>query len=190
MSNNSSSLRNKEVELWEELKSTREKVINTIAQNMHIYGITPSIGRLYGTMYFHGEPMTLDEMRDSLAMSKTSMSTSVRALSEIKMVHKKWRKGERKNLYRVEEDWYKTFIALFTTKWRKGIEMNEEKVLEAKQILENLREQAESPELLATIDTDLAKLDHALEYYDWLERLVKSFESGEIFKYIPKTKNE
>lgn len=175
-----------ENERWEELKQTRERVINTIAQNMHLYGITPSIGRLYGTMYFHGEPMTLDEMRDSLAMSKTSMSTSVRSLSEIKMVHKKWRKGERKDLYIVEEDWYKTFISLFTTKWRKGIEMNEERIVEAKHTLTELLDSAESVELQETIRADLAKLEHALEYYDWLARLVKSFESGEIFDYIPK----
>lgn len=175
-----------ELEKWNELEQAREKVINTIAQNMHIYGIAPSIGRLYGTMFFHHQPMTLDEMRDSLEMSKTSMSTSVRSLSEIKMVHKKWKKGERKDLYSVEEDWYKTFIHLFTTKWRKGIEMNEEEIIHAKQVLVELKETAQGDDLQEAIKTDLAKLEHALEYYDWLERLVQSFESGDIFNHIPK----
>lgn len=36
------------------------------------------------------------------------------------------------------------------------------------------------------VEQDLEKLKHAMEYYNWLERLVKSFESGEIFEFIPK----
>ena len=35
---------------------------------------------------------------------------------------------------------------------------------------------------------DIEKLTGALEYYDWLNRLVDSFESKEIFNYVPKKK--
>ena len=64
----------------ETLDKARERIIETIAQNIHLYGLTPSAGRQYGTMFFHDEPMTLDDMTEELGMSKTSMSTSVRAL--------------------------------------------------------------------------------------------------------------
>lgn len=169
------------------IELTREKIISTISQNMHMYGIAPSIGRLYGTMFFHQAPMTLDEMRDSLEMSKTSMSTSIRALLEIKMVHKIWKKGERKDLYSVEDDWYKTFINLFSTKWSKGIQLNEEEILRAKDTLSKLIDQTEDESLQQMIRSDILKLEHAMEYYDWLNRLVESFETGEIFELIPKT---
>lgn len=80
----------------ERLDKARERVIETISQNMNLYGITPSVGRLYGLLYFQAVPMTLDEMKEELGMSKTSMSTSVRNLLELKMVEKVWRKGSRK----------------------------------------------------------------------------------------------
>jgi DNA-binding transcriptional regulator GbsR (MarR family) len=173
-------------EEWEQLDQARERVIQTIAQNMDLYGIASSIGRLYGTMFFHKKPMTLDEMRDALGMSKTSMSTGVRALSEINMVQKTWIKGVRKDLYTVEEDWYKTFVDLFTTKWRKGIEINEEEINKAKREIEQLANSTQDDELQKAIVEDLKKLEHATEYYSWLKRLVKSFESGDIFKHVPK----
>ena len=71
---------------WQEYEEIIDKFIQVIAKNMNLYGITPSVGRLYGKLYFHDGRMTLDDMRDALEMSKTSMSTGVRALSEMKMV--------------------------------------------------------------------------------------------------------
>ena len=76
----------------QKLEIAREKFIQSIAENIDLYGITDSIGRLYGTLYFSNEPLTLDEMREALGMSKTSMSTGVRTLLETKMVRKVWKK--------------------------------------------------------------------------------------------------
>src|SRR5690625_7896401 len=93
---------------WEKYEETMEKHIQVIAKNMNLYGITSSVGRLYGVLYFADEPMTLDDMRDALVMSKTSMSTGVRALGDMKMVEPAYKKGVRKDLYRSEEEWYKS----------------------------------------------------------------------------------
>lgn len=171
---------------WDLLYEIRQRVIQSVAKNMDLFGVTPSVGRLYGTMYFHGQPMTLDEMRDELGMSKTSMSTGVRSLQEIHMVYQTWKKGVRKDLYQAEEDWYKTFIELFTTKWRKAIEINSKEVSHAKGLLEHLWQNTHDENLKRIVAEDLEKLQHASEYYDWLSRLVESFETGEIFKFIPK----
>ncbi len=92
-------------------EETIEKFIQVIAKNMNLYGITSSVGRLYGVLYFSDEPMTLDDMRNALEMSKTSMSTGVRTLSDMKMVESTFRRGIRKDLYQSEEDWYKSFTS-------------------------------------------------------------------------------
>ncbi|GGK11282.1 HTH-type transcriptional repressor OpcR [Caldalkalibacillus thermarum] len=171
---------------WQRWHQVRQKVIQTISQNMHLFGITPSVGRLYGIMYFEDRPMTLDEMCEALGMSKTSMSTGVRALQEIQMVHKIWQKGVRKDLYQVEEDWYQTFVSLFGTKWKKALESNEQQVRQAFTALTELYQECTDKSLRSKIECDLAKLEHSLNYYDWLRRLVASFESGQIFEWIPK----
>lgn len=171
---------------WSKLEEIREIVIHSIASNIDLYGVPHSIGRLYGTMYFHNEPMTLDEMRDALGMSKTSMSTGVRSLLDIKMVNKTYQKGVRKDLYRVEEDWYNSFFYLFSSKWGRAVRQNERQIRKAKEMLEELLEETSDPSLTEIIERDLGKMEHALEYYDWLKRLIKSFETEEIFRFIPK----
>lgn len=171
----------------DKLEKARERVIDAIAQNMNLYGVTPSVGRLWGLMYFHDDPMTLDEMKQELGMSKTSMSTSVRNLMELKMVDKVWKKGIRKDLYQVEEDWYQTFIDFFTIKWRNGISMNVSAIQKSLNELQELMEDEHiSTDIKEEAKNDIVKLKNALEYYFWLDRLVDSFESHEIFNFIPK----
>lgn len=170
------------------LEACRTRVIEAVAQNMDLYGVTPSIGRLYGTMYFNEHLMTLDEMQEELGMSKTSMSTGIRTLLELKMVNKVWRKGIRKDLYEVESDWYQTFIDFFCLKWRKGIEINMQAIKKSVGELQALAKSSDiDAELQLKIASDLQKLHHALNYYNWLNRLVDSFETEEIFNFLPKT---
>ena len=83
----------KQQDEWNKLEEARDRFIQEISKNMYLYGITESIGRLYGTVFFAEEPMTLDEMSKELGMSKTSMSTGIRMLSESDMVERVWRKG-------------------------------------------------------------------------------------------------
>jgi len=170
----------------DQLEKVRERVIESIAQNMNLYGIAPSIGRLYGMMFFHHEPLTLDEMKDELGMSKTSMSTSVRTLLELKMVDKVWKKGVRKDLYAVEGDWYQNFIDLFSVKWRSAISMNTNTISKS---IKELQEELDM-ETKGTIKSDIEKLEYTLEYYEWLNRLVDTFESHEIFNFVPKESQE
>lgn len=175
----------------EKLTNARDRVIKSIAKNINLYGITPSIGRLYGLLYFHDRPLTLDEMKNELLMSKASMSTSIRSLQELNMVEKVWKKGDRKDYYIAENDWYKTFTDLFSIKWRKAIAMNVNAVKQSKEEIEAiLNEEDISEDLRLDAEKKLEKLQYILQYYDWLNRLVDSFETGEIFEFIPKKVDE
>ncbi|NGP43899.1 GbsR/MarR family transcriptional regulator [Bacillaceae bacterium SIJ1] len=171
---------------WYLYEQTKEQFIHIIAKNMNLYGITPSVGRLYGALYFSDEPMTLDDMRDALGMSKTSMSTGVRQLMDLKMVEPVFKRGVRKDLYTSEEDWYKSFTALFSARWRKSIEKNLEELNEAEQVLKELQAKTEDTVLASHIEEDLKRLNYGASYYRWLLRLIVTMESGEIFEFVPK----
>ncbi|WP_274361765.1 GbsR/MarR family transcriptional regulator [Paenibacillus thermotolerans] len=171
------------------IQAVRQRVIETIGNNMDLYGITMSIGHMYGHMYFSNEPVTLDDMGDVMGMSKTSMSTGMRTLTDLKMVHKVWGKGSRKDLFDVERDWHQTFVDYFSIRWRKSVEMNVQVINKALVELGKLRQSAQDAEdtaLLALIDRDEQKMQEALKYYVWVERLIDSFETGEIYKLVPK----
>jgi DNA-binding transcriptional regulator GbsR (MarR family) len=168
------------------IERARERIIETISQNMHLYGVTPSIGRLYGILFFNDQPMTLDNMKEELQMSKTSMSTSVRTLTDLNMVEKVWRKGERKDLYAAKRDWYEIFIDYFSDEWRKVAQLNAAAINESLKELDRLlaEEPAPSEKQAEKIQTDKEKLLYMMDYYNWLNRLFDFFESEEIFKAV------
>ncbi|WP_301107758.1 GbsR/MarR family transcriptional regulator [Sporosarcina sp.] len=174
----------------EQLEKSRERIIETIAQNIHLYGLTPSAGRQFGTMFFNDEPLTLDEMTEKLGMSKTSMSTSVRSLSDLKLVERAWKRGVRKDLYKVKDDWYQSFIDLFSIKWRQSISLHETAVRKSLNDLNKLlNDPSITEEFKETVETDIEKLRYMQDYFEWLDQLVDAFEDHDIFDLVPRKEN-
>lgn len=168
------------------IEKSRHRVIESIGKNMDLYGVTLSVGYLYGNMFFHDRPVTLDEMASIMGLSKTSVSTGMRTLLDLKMISKVWSRGSRKDLYEVEGDWHQTFIDYFSIKWRKSTEMNrqalERSLKEMNQLLEEYPDNEELAELLSS---DIEKIKSAIQYYGWLNRLIDALESGKIFELVP-----
>ncbi|PID20125.1 GbsR/MarR family transcriptional regulator [Sporosarcina sp. P3] len=174
----------------EQLEKSRERIIETIAQNIHLYGLTPSAGRQFGTMFFHDEPLTLDEMTEELGMSKTSMSTSVRSLSDLKLVERVWKRGVRKDLYKVREDWYQSFIDLFSIKWRQSVSLHLTAVRKSlNEMNKLLTDPSITEELKQTVEMDIERLHYVQDYYQWLDQLVDAFEDHDIFDLVPIKEN-
>ncbi|MCW3489064.1 choline uptake/conversion transcriptional regulator CudC [Dethiobacter alkaliphilus] len=170
-----------------ELENAKKIIINSIAETMDIYGVTPSVGRLYGTMYLQQEPMNLDELKDDMGMSKPSMSTGVRTLQDNNMVQKQWAKGSRRAQYVAEKDFFKTFVHFFCKRWEREANENLEAVLEAEQKIKNVLAQEElDEETRQDAESCLERIEESKVYYRWLKRLVHSFYSNEIFAHIPK----
>ena len=176
-------------ELTGKVTKAKDKVINAMAETMDLYGVTSSVGRLYGTLYFQRVPMTLDEMKDELGMSKPSMSMAVRSLLEMKVVQKVWQKGNRKDLYVAEKDFFKFFQVFFTDKWRREIEVNLHAINDA---LLEIEASLEDPNLYGEKRQEVKELkdqiDKSKVYYHWLDDLVRSLESGRLFELIPPQK--
>ncbi|MBY0122263.1 GbsR/MarR family transcriptional regulator [Bacillus sp. S/N-304-OC-R1] len=176
-----------EEETFIKIKHIEDQFIEKIAENMHSYGISSTVGRVLGIIYMNRKPMTLDELSEATGMSKTRMSQVVREMVDLNIAEKVFEKGVRKDLYNVEQDYYQTFISLFTSNWRKAINKNKvfEKKLSAElgRILDHDEINEETEQNLNEL---LKETKVWLDYYDWLSRLVEFFDSGEVFKHVPK----
>lgn len=173
----------------EKIEDAKEHVIDAIAETMDLYAVTPAAGRLYATMQFE-EQMNLDEMREELGMSKPSMSTSVRKLQEIDMVRKKFQRGSRKHTYVAEKNYFNTFTSYFCHMWDREAKMNLMAIQDAEFELDQIFEEEDvSEEMLQEAREVYQQIEESKEYYRWLERLVASVRSQEIFKFIPKKPN-
>lgn len=171
----------------EKISKARERVIDSIGKNMDLYGITLSIGHLYGYMYFNQGPVTLDELSKTMGMSKTSMSTGVRTLLDLKMIDKVWGRGTRKDLFTTVPDWHQNFSDYFSIKWRKAVEGNMISLAKSlAEINDMKKEYSDDSKLMQLLNTDEEKITESIHYYRWLLKLIESFENGKIFEFIPK----
>jgi HTH-type transcriptional regulator, osmoprotectant uptake regulator len=172
---------------FNKIEQIEEQFIEKIADNMHTYGVSTTVGRVLGIIYMNRKPMTLDELSVATGMSKTRMSQVVREMLDFNIAEKVFEKGVRKDLYNVERDYYQTFISLFTSNWRKVI--NKNKMFEKKlkqEIVELMENEGLPQETEEKINELLKETKEWLDYYQWLGNLVEFFESGEIFKHVPK----
>jgi DNA-binding transcriptional regulator GbsR (MarR family) len=157
-------------------------VIEAIAKTMDLYGVTQSIGRLYGIMYFNDDPMTMDEMSQKLGMSKPSMSIGIHTLLDNEMVEKVWQRGVRKDLYVAEKDFFKTFVAFFSKKWEREADVNLQAIVQAEEILTELLNDPNLPHSVETrVKKDLQLMKESKRYYLWLKRLVQKMRNREFF---------
>ncbi len=172
------------------IEEAKAYVIDSLAETMDLYGVTRSAGNLYGTMYFE-EDMTLDEMREKLGMSKPSMSTGVKKLQEYNIVKQTFRKGTRRQTFVAEKDFFQFFSNFFTNKLLREAKVNLDAIKQAQQKLGHLLEDKDLDEgLRQEAEHTYMKLEDSKPYYHWLQKLVDSIESGELFEMIPIDKDD
>ncbi|MBM7716571.1 winged helix DNA-binding protein [Siminovitchia sp. FSL H7-0308] len=159
----------------------REKVIDAIAQTMDLYGVNYSFGKLYGIMFFEEKPLTLEEMKGYMNMSKSNMSYAVRSLVDSGMVTQLEEKKDRKNQYVAETDFFKTFRNFFTVKLQREIDVMLTAINEAITTLSEivLSEETTEEERQACLK-DLHKLKHSAKYYNWLQQFVELLRNNDL----------
>lgn len=171
---------------FQKIEESRDILISAIAQTMVIYGVTPSVGRIYGVLYFADKPLNLDEIKDQVAMSKGSVSTGLRDLLDTEMVIKVWKKGDRKDHYIAEKDFFKNFFAFFTKMLRQERNITLRANEQVESTLMSIAENSESEEAREMAKGDLEDIKNTMTYFDWTLRLANAMESREIFDYFPK----
>lgn len=161
----------------------RGKIIDAIAQTMDLYGANYSFGQLYGIMFFEDKPMTLEDMKQHMNMSKSNMSYAVRSLTDSKMIMKLDEKQERKDLYVAETNFFQAFQNFFATKLQREIDVMLGTINEVIPPLSEMILAAETPEDERQLGLkDLHKLRHGVEYYSWLQQFVDGLRNGEFFQ--------
>jgi DNA-binding transcriptional regulator GbsR (MarR family) len=172
------------------IEESRDVLISGIAQALAVYGVTDSVGRIYGVLYFVDKPMSLNEIKDEVAMSKATVSNGLRELQDIEMITKVWKKGDRKDHYIAIKDFVKNFVNFFVKTLRKERNHTLKAYHQALPTLEKIAKHGQSEEAKAMAKKDVEALNGSKEYFDWTLRLIEALETGDIFHYFPLTINE
>lgn len=91
----------------EQLEEIREGLMQATGRITGFWGFGKTMGQLYGLLYLSPEPMSLDAMGRCLSVSKGNVSVNIRALERWNMARQVWVKGDRKDYYEAETDFWK-----------------------------------------------------------------------------------
>lgn len=91
----------------DQIFAARENFINGISRISHFWGFPKAMGATYGAIYLSPTSLSLDELVNQVGVTKGTISTSVRTLERLNMVHKHLKVGDRKDYYTAETDFWK-----------------------------------------------------------------------------------
>ena len=87
-----------------DLQELRQQFIEAAGHVTQSFGFGRILGQIYAHIYFSPSPQTLDDLTDSLGISKGSASMSVRQLEQWTALKKVWVKGDRKDFYETTDE--------------------------------------------------------------------------------------
>jgi len=85
----------------------QENTMEALGRISSFWGFSKIMGQLYGLLYLSTKPLTLDDMAQSLSVSKGNVSINMKALERWNMVRQIWVRGDRKDYYEAEADFWK-----------------------------------------------------------------------------------
>jgi DNA-binding transcriptional regulator GbsR (MarR family) len=89
------------------LQEAKQHFIQGLSRISHFWGFPKAMGAIYGAIYLSPESVSLDELVTQVGVSKGAVSTNVRTLERLGMVHKQLQLGDRKDYYTAETDFWK-----------------------------------------------------------------------------------
>ncbi|GEL78393.1 GbsR/MarR family transcriptional regulator [Tenuibacillus multivorans] len=104
------------------IENINNLMISEFSKTLEMFALNKTEAQLFVTLFLNDEPMTLDDMKDVLGKSKTSMSNSVRTLLDYNLVERVFKKGARKDLYQAKKDLYQKFMKTYVKRWLEAID--------------------------------------------------------------------
>lgn len=89
------------------LENAHQNFIQGMSQISSFWGFPRAMGAIYGAIYLSPSKLSLDEIVEQVGVTKGSVSTNVRQLERLGMVHKHILVGDRKDYYTAETDFWK-----------------------------------------------------------------------------------
>ncbi len=93
--------------MMSELAKARDNFIQGMSRISHFWGFPKAMGSIFGAVYLSPQPVTLDDLVAQVGVTKGAVSTNIRSLERLGMVHKQIQVGDRKDYYVAETDFWK-----------------------------------------------------------------------------------
>ncbi len=88
------------------LASIKKDFTEGLSQISRFWGFPKGMGAIFAVLYLSPTPLSLDEIVSETGLTKGAISTEIRALARMGLVHRSTKLGDRKDYYTAETDFY------------------------------------------------------------------------------------
>jgi len=88
------------------LKKIKKDFTQGLSQISRFWGFPKGMGAIFAVLYLSPTAMPLDEIVAETGLTKGAVSTEVRTLARMGLVHRSTKLGDRKDYYEAETDFY------------------------------------------------------------------------------------
>lgn len=157
------------------LGDIRERVMESMGRISSFWGFSEVMGQIYGLLYLSPKPLTLDGMSEGLSISKGNASVSVRSLQRWNMAKPVWVKGDRKDYYEAERDFWKIIKGVLREREKKEFAQALASMSETREMAEKLHKNAQSAEAAFVLES-LRRLEEFIATMDRMVGLILTLE--------------
>jgi DNA-binding transcriptional regulator GbsR (MarR family) len=158
------------------VRAAREEVIEAMERSAEVYGLTRSYGRLYGLLFFADGPVSLDALVEESGFAKSTVSTTMRKMTKMHMIHRRSLPGEgKKAFYEAERDFWTVLQEFLRREVKREIDTMSRSLDEAESRLQTV----DDPQA----DHDLEKIRGLQDMYRRSQQLVTLLTSSSIDRF-------
>jgi len=88
------------------IKKIKRNFIEGLSQISRFWGFPKGMGAIFAVLYLSPTALSLDEIVIETGLTKGAISTEIRSLARMGLVHRSTKLGDRKDYYTAETDFY------------------------------------------------------------------------------------
>jgi DNA-binding transcriptional regulator GbsR (MarR family) len=88
------------------LTQLKQDFTEGLSQISRFWGFPKGMGAIFAVLYISPTPLSLDEIVEQTGLTKGAISTEVRTLARMGLVHRSSKLADRKDYYEAESDFY------------------------------------------------------------------------------------
>jgi HTH-type transcriptional regulator, glycine betaine synthesis regulator len=94
------------------LTEVKQDFTEGLSQISRFWGFPKGMGAIFAVLYLSPTPLSLDEITSQTGLTKGAISTEIRALARMGLVHRSSKLGDRKDYYEAEVDFYQSIRSI------------------------------------------------------------------------------
>jgi DNA-binding transcriptional regulator GbsR (MarR family) len=153
----------------EQLKMARDNFIQGMSRISQFWGFPKAMGAIFAVIYLSPQPTNLDQLVEEINVTKGTVSTNVRALERLGMIHRHIQIGERKDYYTAETDFWKIVRGILKEREKTEFDRAINSVDETIHLIESIES---TPDNFQMIDFYHHRLQSMQSFFNSLDNLV------------------